>query len=131
MKKKLFVLFLTICSGIAIYTVQPETEFPIPRSDKTDKNSYTLLEAQRNGDIVTALYIAFGPDWPRGLYTRMEVNCENHEVRYLGLGPNSEDNIREISGDWFPPTPGGAREDVAAFACRLEEKDLQQMADDS
>jgi hypothetical protein len=89
----------------------------IPRSMPGDKGKYYLIESKKTGDIVQALHKRVGVDSVG--FTRTETNCKTRQMRELGYGEDSPNNIKANPAKWFDLVPGSSKSDLAIFVCRL------------
>ena len=91
-------------------------ETPIPRSMPGDRGKYYLIESKKTGDIVQALHKRVGVDSVG--FTRTETNCKTRQMRELGYGEVSPNNIKVRPTKWFDLVPGSSKSDLANFLCK-------------
>lgn len=107
-------LFVVACCLVAAGAQAAETL--IPRSMPGDKGKYYLIESKKTGDIVQALHKRVGVDSVG--FTRTETNCKSRQMRELGYGEDSPNNIKASPTKWFDLVPGSSKSDLAAFVCK-------------
>jgi hypothetical protein len=107
-------IFAISCCLATIGTHAAET--PIPRSVPGDKGKYYLIESKKAGDIVQALHKRVGVDSTG--FTRTETNCKTRQMRELGYGEDSPNNIKTSPTKWFDLVPGSSKSDLANFLCK-------------
>jgi hypothetical protein len=88
----------------------------IPRSMPGDKGRYYLLESKKTGDIIQALHKRVGVD--SVVFTKTETNCKTRQMRELGYGEDSPNNIKASPTKWFELVPGSSKNDLAIFVCK-------------
>jgi hypothetical protein len=81
-----------------------------------DKGKYYLIESKKTGDIVQALHKRVGVDSVG--FTRTETNCTTHQMRELGYGEDSPNNIQARTTKWFDLVLGSSKSDLANFVCK-------------
>ena len=87
-----------------------------PRSVPGDKGKYYLIESKKTGDLVQALHKRVGVDSVG--FTRTETNCKTRQMRELGYGEGSPNNIKTNPTKWFDLVPGSSKSDLAIFLCK-------------
>jgi hypothetical protein len=107
-------LFVATCCLAAVGAHAAETL--IPRSMAGDKGKYYLIESKKTGDIVLALHKRDGVDSVG--FTRTETNCKTRQMRQLGYGEDSPQNIQANPTKWFDLVPGSSKSDLAIFVCK-------------
>jgi hypothetical protein len=106
--------FMGACCLLAAGVNAAETL--IPRSMPGDKGKYYLLDSKKTGDIVQALHKRVGVDSVG--FTRTETNCKTHQMREIGYGEDSQNNIKTNPTKWFDLVSGSSKSDLAIFVCK-------------
>ncbi|SOD41939.1 hypothetical protein [Nitrosovibrio sp. Nv4] len=115
MKRLLFVLMAALVSIFAASIAYAQSETPIPRSVQGDKGKYYLLESKKSGNIVRVLHKRIGLESVG--FTRTETNCKTRQMREIGYGEGTAQNIKIRPTEWFELVPGSSRSDLAHFIC--------------
>lgn len=110
-------LYLVAASGALLASASVYAEGSlIPRSMPGDKGKYYLLEANRNGDIISTLHKRVGVDSVG--WTRTEVNCQTMLMRELGYSEAGPEHISGEPTKWFDLVEGSSKSDMALFVCQ-------------
>lgn len=94
-----------------------QKEVLIPRSMEGDKGRYYLIESKKVGDIKQSLHKRVGVDSVG--YTRTETNCKTMQMRVIGYGEQTVENIKPSPTKWFDLVAGSSKSDLANFVCRV------------
>lgn len=107
---------IAFASILAAPIAHSQSETLIPRSMPGDKGKYYLLESKRTGNIVQAFNKRVGVDTVD--ITKTETNCKTRQMRELGHGEGTTENIKESPSKWFDLVPGSSKSDLAHFVCK-------------
>ena len=89
----------------------------IPNSRASDRGEYHLLGMKRLGTLITTIHKRVGSDYVG--YTVCEINCERHQIRDLGYGEGSIDDIKSSTSEWYELVPGSSKSDLFSFVCSM------------
>lgn len=114
MKRSIAKILVPLCCLTSLNAYAAETL--IPRSAPGDKGKYYLIESKKTGDVVQAIHKRVGVDSVG--FTKTETNCKTRQMRELGYGEDSINNINKSPTKWFDLVPGSSKSDLAAFVCK-------------
>lgn len=110
MKSTLFAIgLLTATTNVAFAEVE------IPRSVMGDKGRYYLVNATRNGDVITTLHKRVGVSSTG--WSLCEINCRTRLMRELGYSEQDPNGIEVNPTKWFELVPGSSKSDLVNFVC--------------
>lgn len=115
--RAIYLTLSVLILGVTTLPALPNEPVLIPRSMPGDKGKYYILEATRDGEVVSMLHMRAAPDGSVG-YTRLETNCRTMLMREMGYAEGSPGRIRIAPSDWFELVPGSSKSDLAHFVCK-------------
>jgi hypothetical protein len=107
---------ITLAGILLLSVAHAQGEILIPRSVPGDKGEYYLLESKKAGNVIRAVHKRVGLD--SLVFTRTETNCKTRQMRELGYGEGSPENIKGSPTRWFDLVPGSSKSDLAYFVCK-------------
>ena len=127
--KRIILLALVVClagcggSKESKERIADRVEYPqfvnIPNSRSAPNEKHYLLEMSKKGDVVYALnkVVYLKSDF-EDEYSRTETNCKTMQMREIGTGSGSANNIKNAPTDWFELSNGSTKSDLANFVCK-------------
>lgn len=94
-----------------------QQEIQIPISDSSDKGTYFLISKEQKDKNFIIIYKRVGVE--QTVFSKYEVNCNTKNMRSLGEGNDSLDNLQDYpqKGKWFTPVVQASTSDAFNLIC--------------